>query len=115
MKNLKLIRDCQREQIRQEKLKIFDKTGVWPKAQQKGKRISCRQTEPWAISKQRRMERKTKRDRRKTKKQQQRDSGMSKRKRKRKLCQEDIDELAKDIALIKKLKRKKVRMVNYNS
>jgi ATP-dependent RNA helicase DDX55/SPB4 len=61
------------------------------------------------------MERKSKRDRRKIKKQQQQDSGMSKRKRKRNLCQEDIDELAKDIALIKKLKQKKVRMVNYHS
>jgi ATP-dependent RNA helicase DDX55/SPB4 len=58
------------------------------------------------------MERKNKRERRKLKKQQQQSSGVTRRKRKRNLCQEDIDELSKDIALIKKLKRKKVRMVN---
>jgi ATP-dependent RNA helicase DDX55/SPB4 len=58
------------------------------------------------------MERKNKRERRKLKRQQQQNSGVTKCKRKRNLCQEDIDELAKDIALIKKLKRKKVRMVN---
>jgi ATP-dependent RNA helicase DDX55/SPB4 len=60
------------------------------------------------------MDRKNKRERRKLKKQQQQNSGVSKRKRKKNLCQEDIDELAKDIALIKKLKRKKVRMVKYS-
>lgn len=114
-KHFILLRDCQREQIRQEKLKIYEKTGVWPKSHHKSKRRSCRQTEPWSLSKLRRMERKSKRDRRKIKKQQQQDSGRRKCKRKRNLCQEDIDELAKDIALIKKLKRKKVRMVNYNS
>jgi ATP-dependent RNA helicase DDX55/SPB4 len=58
------------------------------------------------------MERKNKRDRRKLKKQQQQISGVTRHKRKRNLCQEDVDELAKDIALIKKLKRKKVRLVN---
>jgi len=58
------------------------------------------------------MERKNKRERRKLKKQQQQNSGVTRHKRKRNLRQEDIDELAKDIALIKKLKRKKVRMVN---
>jgi ATP-dependent RNA helicase DDX55/SPB4 len=60
------------------------------------------------------MEHRNKRDTRKLKKQQQKDSGVTKCKRKRKLCQEDIDELAKDIALIKKLKRKKVRVVKCN-
>jgi ATP-dependent RNA helicase DDX55/SPB4 len=58
------------------------------------------------------MEHKNKRDRRKLKKQQQQNLGVTRRKRKKNLCQEDIDELAKDIALIKKLKRKKVRIVN---
>lgn len=85
---------------------------MWPKSQQTNKRTSRKQTEPWSQSKQRKMERKNKRERRKLKKQQQQNSGVTKRKRKRNLCQEDIDELAKDIALIKKLKRKKVRMVN---
>jgi hypothetical protein len=114
LKICNLFRDCQREQIRQEKLKIYKETGVWPKTQQASKRTSCKQTEPWSLSKQRKIERKNKRDTRKLKKQQQRDSGVTKRKRKRNVCQEDIDELAKDIALIKKLKQKKVRMVKYN-
>ena len=111
-KILNLFRDCQREQVRQERLKIYKETGVWPKSQQTNKRPARKQTEPWSRSKQRKMERKNKRDRRKLKKQQQQTSGVTKCKRKRNLCQEDIDELAKDIALIKKLKRKKVRMMN---
>ncbi|PNF27904.1 ATP-dependent RNA helicase DDX55 [Cryptotermes secundus] len=106
--------DRQRERIRQEKLKIYKKTGIWPKSDQKSKRRSCRQTEPWSLSKQHRMERKSKRDRRKIKKQQQQDSGRSKCKRKRNLCQEDIDELAKDIALIKKLKRRKISQEEFD-
>lgn len=107
-----MCRDCQRERIRQEKLKIYRETGVWPKTQQGSKRISCKQTEPWSLSKQRKIERKNKRDTRKLRKQQQQDSGVyTKHKRKRNVSQEDIDELAKDIALIKKLKRKKVRIV----
>ncbi|KDR12156.1 ATP-dependent RNA helicase DDX55 isoform X2 [Zootermopsis nevadensis] len=102
-------KDCQRERIRQEKLKIYRETGVWPKTQQASKRISCKQTEPWSLSKQRKIERKNKRDTRKLRKQQQQDSGVyTKHKRKRNVSQEDIDELAKDIALIKKLKRKKI-------
>jgi hypothetical protein len=111
-KILNLFRDCQREQVRQERLKIYKETGVWPKSQQKNKRTSQKQTEPWSRSKQCKMERKNKRERRKLKKQQQQNSGVMRRKRKRNLCQADIDELAKDIALIKKLKRKKVRVVN---
>lgn len=106
--------DCQREQVRQERLKIYKETGVWPKSQQTNKRPAQKQTEPWSRSKQHKMERKNKRDRRKLKKQQQQNSGVRKRKRKRSLCQEDIDELAKDIALIKKLKRKKISQEEFD-
>ncbi|KAJ4445393.1 hypothetical protein ANN_07198, partial [Periplaneta americana] len=103
-------KDSQREQVRQSKLKVYKETGVWPKSQQAAKRPSCKQTEPWALSKQRKLEKKDKRDKRKAKKKQQLEAGVPKRKRKKCISQEDIDELAKDIALIKKLKKKKVRM-----
>ncbi|XP_069683716.1 ATP-dependent RNA helicase DDX55 [Periplaneta americana] len=108
-------KDSQREQVRQSKLKVYKETGVWPKSQQAAKRPSCKQTEPWALSKQHKLEKKDKRDKRKAKKKQQLETGVPKRKRKKCISQEDIDELAKDIALIKKLKKKKISQEEFDS
>lgn len=107
-------KDPQREKIRREKLKTYQETGVWPKSQQASKKSLCRQTESWSLSKQRKLETKSKREKRKIKKQQQQNAGAKKSKRKRNLTQEDIDELAKDIALIKKLKRKKITQEEFD-
>ena len=109
VKTINSFRDIQREKIRQEKLKAFQETGIWPKSQG-NKRSLCKQTESWSLSKQRKLERKSKREKRKNKKLQ--DTGTEKKKKKTHFTQEDIDELAKDIDLIKKLKKKKVRSIN---
>lgn len=93
-------KDKQRETKRIEKLKEYRQTGVWPG---KHKR-HAKQTEPWSEAKKNKSDKRDKRVKRKEKKAL---AGPAKKKRK-KVCQEDIDELAKDIALIKKLKKKKV-------
>ncbi|KAJ9576529.1 hypothetical protein L9F63_025575 [Diploptera punctata] len=107
-------KDLQREKIRQEKLKKYQETGVWPKSQQNSKRNVSKQTESWSISKQKKLDKKTKREKRKIKKEQQNAAGIKKTKRKRNFSQEDIDELAKDIALIKKLKKKKITQEEFD-
>ncbi|KAJ9589586.1 hypothetical protein L9F63_017171 [Diploptera punctata] len=107
-------KDLQREKIRQEKLKKYQETGIWPKSQQNSKRNVCKQTESWSLSKQKKLDKKTKREKRKIKKEQQNAAGIKKTKRKRNFSQEDIDELAKDIALIKKLKKKKITQEEFD-
>lgn len=97
-------KDKQRESKRLEKLKEFRNTGVWPG---KNKHVA-KQTEPWSEAKKKKLDKKDRRDKRKEKKA---ITGPVKKKRK-KLSQEDIDELAKDIALIKKLKKKKVTSID---
>ncbi|XP_076760859.1 ATP-dependent RNA helicase DDX55 [Xylocopa sonorina] len=79
----------QKEKSRLEKLKIFQNSGVWPKLQKR----KHKQTEPWSEAK------KKKHEDRKTRKE---------KKQKRKINAQDIEDLAKDIALIKKLKKKKI-------
>ncbi|KOC59272.1 ATP-dependent RNA helicase DDX55 [Habropoda laboriosa] len=93
----------QKEKNRLEKLKIFEDSGVWPKAHKRKRK----QTEPWSETKKRKLEKQENRKKRKEKKLKQ-VSVNSTKKQKRKINEQDIEELAKDIALIKKLKKKKV-------
>lgn len=95
----------QRELHRIEKLNKYQNTGVWP-VNQKHKR---KQTESWSESKKRKLEKQEKRSKRKEKKKlkQQFSTTLVKKKKKR-IQKEDFEELAKDIALIKKLKKKKI-------
>ncbi|KAK0157170.1 hypothetical protein PV327_011349 [Microctonus hyperodae] len=97
----------QREQVRLNKLQIYRETGVWPSKTKK----RLKPTESWSEAKKKKI------DRRETKKTKGKTvvNGMQSVKKKRnKLTQEDIDELAKDIALIKKLKKKKISREEFN-
>lgn len=106
--NLIAYKDKQREQKRLEKLKIYHATGVWPG---KNKR-RVKPTEPWSESKKNKDMRQEKRGLKNAKRERRVQAGGPAKppRRKRKApTQEDIDELAKDIALMKKLKSRKVR------
>ncbi|XP_059612514.1 probable ATP-dependent RNA helicase DDX55 homolog [Phlebotomus argentipes] len=99
-------KNSQREQTRQEKLSVYQETGVWPGKKPKRKK----QTESWELSKQKKLERKEKRKQRKEKQQLKKQSESVKKapKRTKGLSEEDLAELANDIALLKRVKRKKM-------
>ncbi|XP_016920140.1 probable ATP-dependent RNA helicase DDX55 homolog [Apis cerana] len=103
--------DKQKEKSRLEKLKIFRDTGIWPKIH-KNKR---KQTEPWSEAKKKKLERQENRKRRKEKKLKQKMLVNSAKKQKRKINEQDIEDLAKDIALIKKLKKKKISQEEFDA
>lgn len=95
----------QRELHRIKKLIEYQNTGIWS-ANHKRKR---KQTESWSESKKRKLEKQEKRNKRKEKKKlKQEVSTASNKKNRRQIKEEDLEELAKDIALIKKFKKKKV-------
>lgn len=98
----------QRELRRIKRLSEYRNTGVWTSNQNRCNRK--KQTESWSESKKRKLERREKRSKRKERKEllkQQFSTTCNKRKRKR-MNEEDIEQLAKDIALIKKFKKRKV-------
>ncbi|XP_020293253.1 probable ATP-dependent RNA helicase DDX55 homolog [Pseudomyrmex gracilis] len=93
----------QRELHRIKKLIKYQNTGVWPgKCKRKQK-----QTESWSESKKKHHERQEKRNKRKQQKKLEQHSASAKKKRKL-IDEESLAELAKDIALIKKFKKKKI-------
>lgn len=98
-------KDKIREQSRQKKLEILEETGEWP-----GRKKFKKQTEAWGLSKQKKEDQKLKKLERKAKsekrKQNELVNGKKLKKRKRGLDEEDIQELAKDIKLMKRLKKK---------
>lgn len=103
-------RNKEKEAARQRKLDAYKETGEWP-----GAKKFQRKTEAWSQAKERRADRKTKKGDRREKKLKKRlnESGTTvaagtTKKRKGGYTQEDIDELASDIALFKKFKRKKI-------
>lgn len=101
-------KNTQKEQTRQEKLTVYQETGIWP-----GKKVKRKkQTEAWELSKQKKLERKAKRKERKAKlqlkKQTENEKGKAPKKRKKGLSEEDLAELANDIALLKRFKKKKI-------
>ncbi|KAK2576291.1 hypothetical protein KPH14_005657 [Odynerus spinipes] len=101
-----------KEQIRLEKLNEFRNTGVWP-GKTKHKR---KQTESWTETKQRKLEKQEKRKKRKEKKKVQQEKGIVPiKKKKRSITSEDLEELAKDVALIKKFKRKKISQEEFDT
>lgn len=95
----------ERETARQNKLTTFKETGVWPSKKQ---RKTKKQTEPWSIAKALKEERKEKRKLRKEKKAELKAKGIETKKRKKGVTPEELQELANDIALMKKLKKKKI-------
>ncbi|GLH01659.1 Probable ATP-dependent RNA helicase DDX55 homolog [Gryllus bimaculatus] len=97
-------REKQREEVRQQKLNVFRDTGSWPTKGQKRKR---KQTEPWSETKKNKQERKERRKERKERKNAMALEGKVKKKKKG-ISKEEMEELEKDIALIKKFQRKKM-------
>lgn len=97
----------EKEASRQKKLEVYQETGKWPDMAKFKKK-----TEAWSIAKAKRAEEKTKKDDRRSKKALKKANALelkkTAKKRKGGYSQEDIDELAEDIALFKKLKRKKI-------
>ncbi|KAK0077790.1 hypothetical protein PV325_003445 [Microctonus aethiopoides] len=104
-------KDKQREQVRLNKLQIYRETGVWPSKTKK----RLKQTESWSEAKKKKIDRREKRETKKMKGKATVVNGMqSARKKRNKPTQEDIDELAKDISLIKKLKKKKISQEEFD-
>lgn len=99
--------DKQKEKSRLEKLKVFQESGIWPTTYKRKRK----QTESWSEVKKRKLEKQENRKKRKEKKMKQTVATDEKKRQKRKFDEQDIEELAKDIALIKKLKKKKVHLV----
>ncbi|XP_071449311.1 ATP-dependent RNA helicase DDX55 [Hetaerina americana] len=104
-------RDKRREEARQEKLRHFEKTGKWPTKNKDGTR--SKQTQSWSESKLKREDRKVRKKEMREKRQRAKAAG-TKRKAP-KMTAEDIQELAKDIALLKKLKKRKITEEKFNS
>ena len=100
-----------KEKNREEKLQTYQETGVWPGLKKKQRK---KQTIPWEESKQKKLDRRERRQKRKEIRKQKTEDGVKKRKRKNRMTEEDMDELMKDITLLKKHKKKKVRMLCRN-
>ncbi|XP_017092153.2 probable ATP-dependent RNA helicase DDX55 homolog [Drosophila bipectinata] len=105
-------KNAQKEQVRQQKLQTYEETGSWP-----GQKLHKKQTESWDQTKKAKMDAKSKKELRKAKKQRKKaaegESGPLKRKKKQQFSQEDLDELASDIRLFKRLKKKKITEEDY--
>ncbi|XP_070167783.1 probable ATP-dependent RNA helicase DDX55 homolog [Polyergus mexicanus] len=102
----------QRELHRLEKLTEYQNTGVWST----NHRRKQKQTESWSESKKRKLERQEKRSKRKEKKKLKEGLSTTSNKKKRKhIKEEDLEELAKDIALIKKFKKKKISQEEFDA
>ncbi|CAH2986471.1 unnamed protein product [Chilo suppressalis] len=95
-------RDKQREVSRLKKLEEYRRTGVWPSKKKK----KMAQTQPWEKAKMDKEERKQRKKKRKELKQQNPEG--KKGKKRRAVTQAELDELAADVALIKRLKRRKI-------
>lgn len=94
-------KDKQKETSRLQKLEEYKKTGVWPSKKKK----KMMKSQPWEQAKQNKEDRKLKRKKRKELKAQNNAEGGKKKKRKA-VTQEELNELAADIALMKKLKKR---------
>ncbi|KAH8278460.1 hypothetical protein KR018_003590 [Drosophila ironensis] len=100
-------KNVQKEQVRQKKLQTYEETGSWP-----GQKLHKKKTESWEQTKKAKMDAKTKKELRKAKKQRKKaseaEAGSAKRKKRQQFSQEDLDELASDIRLFKRLKKNKI-------
>ncbi|XP_052757694.1 probable ATP-dependent RNA helicase DDX55 homolog [Galleria mellonella] len=96
-------KDKQKEASRLQKLQEYKKTGVWPSKKKK----KMAQSQPWEQAKQNKEDKKQRRKKRKELKQKVGAEGKKGKKRKA-ITQEELDELAADVALMKKLKKGKI-------
>ncbi|XP_028171381.1 probable ATP-dependent RNA helicase DDX55 homolog isoform X5 [Ostrinia furnacalis] len=97
--------DKQREALRQQRLEEQKKTGVRRPTKQKKKMVK---TTPWANAKQNKVERKERKQKRKEQKQKVEAAGKKRAKKRKAVTAEEIAELAEDVALLKKLKKRKI-------
>lgn len=107
-------KNAQKEQTRKEKLKTYEETGEWP-----GKKKFKKPTESWDQTKKLKMDAKTKKELRKAKKLRKKvteeaNGGAKSKKRKQQFSKEDLDELANDIRLFKRLKKNKISEEDFN-
>ncbi|EDW80818.1 uncharacterized protein Dwil_GK11359 [Drosophila willistoni] len=104
-------KNSQKEQVRQQKLQEYEQTGSWP-----GQKLHKKRTESWDQTKKAKLDAKSKKELRKAKKQRKKDAQAEQvtRKRKQQFSQEDLDELASDIRLFKRLKKKKITEDDYD-
>lgn len=108
-------KNAQQEEARQKKLTVYESTGHWPAG--KNDKKFQKQSEAWALSKQRKLEQKANKQLRKDKKKlKTNDPNNAPKKRKYRggYTDDDIAELAKDIAMFKKLKRHKISDQDFN-
>lgn len=123
-------KDKQKEAARLIKFEQYKKTGLWPGLKNK-KPIKCKPTEPWSRTKEKKEEKKAKKLQRKAKKELNAANNVPTKKRKRKgeeiikfntllvmsyfigISEDDMAELLKDVALLKKLKKKKISDEEY--
>ncbi|CAK1552388.1 unnamed protein product [Leptosia nina] len=96
-------KDKQKEASRLQKLQEYKKTGIWPS--KKKKKIA--KTQAWEQTKLLKQVKKEKRKKRKETKTKMVKEGKNNKKRKT-VTQEELEELAADVALIKKLKKRKI-------
>ncbi|XP_026313433.1 probable ATP-dependent RNA helicase DDX55 homolog [Hyposmocoma kahamanoa] len=94
-------RDKRKELNRLQKLEEYKKTGVWPSKKKK----KMAQSQPWEQAKQNKEERK---QRRKKRRELKKTSEGKKGKKRKAITQEELEELAADVGLMKKLKKRKI-------
>ncbi|KAL0818597.1 hypothetical protein ABMA28_009030 [Loxostege sticticalis] len=100
-------KDKKREFFRQKRLEDLKEAGGEAKLKNKSKKKMV-QTKPWAQAKLNKEERKEKKKKRKEQKQKVVAAGKKRGKKRRAVTAEEIAELAEDVALIKKLKKRKI-------
>ncbi|XP_063230648.1 ATP-dependent RNA helicase DDX55 [Bacillus rossius redtenbacheri] len=108
-------KDPQKESSRLRKLREYRQTGVWPG---RSRAAAGGATQPWALAQERRLAQKARRNKRRTGKQRLKEAGAQPPRRKKKprtLSKDEMEELVRDVALIKKLKMKKVTQEEFDS
>ncbi|KYN03543.1 PREDICTED: probable ATP-dependent RNA helicase DDX55 homolog [Cyphomyrmex costatus] len=103
----------QRELRRIKRLSEYQSTGVWTNNQNRCKR---KRAEPWSETKKRKLEKQERRSKQKQRKElKQQSLTVFNRKKKKQINKEDVEQLAKDIALIKKFKKKKISQEEFDA
>ncbi|XP_071641919.1 probable ATP-dependent RNA helicase DDX55 homolog isoform X2 [Temnothorax longispinosus] len=101
----------QRELRRIKKLSEYQNTGVWTN----NYRCKRKRTESWSETKKRKLERQEKRSKRKERKELKQFSTTCNKKKRKRINDEDLEQLAKDIALIKKFKKRKISQEEFDT
>lgn len=106
----------QQEEARQKKLAVYKQTGHWPRG--KHDKLVKKPTEPWSEAKHKRSEqknsKKSRADKKKLKTPNAEPGGKAK-KRKAAYTEDDIAELASDIAMFKRLRRNKITEEDFDN